>query len=325
MRQKRSRIRRSSKYLIAVLAPILITDTRAFERCSICSDDGQLAYPNAIIPYYFLHGDDSVTCSDLEARAHTLPAHSSRCERYQTNAGYCGCPGAEPPVNKCKFCPTGSFPSKSEMFLPMGETCGDLHDYVSYMPEDRCTSVQYEGIVKHAYECGCDVSIPDVLHTHASSSISQNSCAVCPDGSALPNRNHYLEMIDMTCGEYSDMIGDSNSKQCEFTQNRGTHKLIAYQCDCPNASPPVCPLQENPQLCTVSLLNSVDSAKECDCYSFCDGEFIGCQNYPGKYLRSQCLGEGISGCNYSSAIDDVGDSAIDENFWQHLFDMSMNQ
>lgn len=321
MRLKRSIFRRYPIHLIVLLAPFLIKCTRAFERCSICSGDGQIAFPDAIIPYFFLRGDDSVTCSDLETRASSVPADSSRCERYQTNAGYCGCPEAESPLFECTFCPNGNFPSKPEMYLLMGETCEDLHNYVSYMPEDQCTSFQYQGIVKNAYQCGCDVSIPEVFHRHASNT-PQNSCSVCPDGSALPKPNHYLDLVDMTCGEYSDMISILSSQQCEFTRNRGTHQLIAYQCDCPNASAPVCPLRENPELCTVSLLNSVDSEEECDCYSFCDGEFIGCQNYPGKYLRNKCLGEGISGCNYSSAIDDVGDSAIDEVFWQHFVTMS---
>ena len=108
-------------------------------------------------------------------RASKIPAGSGRCERYQANAGYCGCPEAEQPVNQhCTFCPTGNLPSNPDMMLPMGETCASLDTYVSYLPESQCTSLQYEAIAKHAYDCGCEISIPEVFHTNVSIGQQQN-------------------------------------------------------------------------------------------------------------------------------------------------------
>ena len=297
-------------YLTILLAPILIKGTCARndnlygkEPCSICRGEGQVGYPDATIPFFFLHGHDSISCSNLDAEASTVSADSKLCAKYRSNAGYCGCPG-ETPVNHCSFCPNGDFPSKSELILPTGDTCKRLHTYVSFLDEDQCTSLQYKAIAKNAYDCGCEISMPKVLRAYAKQQ-RIDSCTLCPDGSTAPKQNFFLEKAGMTCGDYSDFIDGLNPEECEFQTNRGTHELFAYQCNCAGTSPPACLLKENPELCTVSLLKSIDVDEQCECYSFCDGEFLGCENYPGKFLGNNCPRNGVSGCNYASAIDDT--------------------
>ncbi len=313
------RFHRNLLYTTIFFAPILIERTCAGndslfgkEPCSICSGGGQVGYPNATIPYFYLHGDDSVTCADLELEAFAVPADSALCSKYQANAGYCGCPEVST-KHHCSFCPNGEIPSRSEFSLPTGDTCENLYKYVSFLGEDRCSSLQYEAIAKHAYDCGCELSMPQVLRAYATQQRLE-SCSLCPDGSPTPQRDQYLDTAGMTCGDYGDFVSGLNPEDCEFQTTRGTHELFAYQCNCPGTTPPECPLKENAGLCTVSLLNSVDPDENCECYSFCDGEFVGCENYPGKFQGSMCPRNPVSGCNYASAIDDInGDDDVTDS------------
>ena len=52
-------------------------------------------------------------------------------------------------------------------------------------------------------------------------------------------------------------------------------------------------------MCTDGLLATTD--EECECYSFCDGEFFECTQFPGTLLLS-CLGQAVSGCNQALAV-----------------------
>ncbi len=299
-------------YATIFFAPILIKRTGAqndilFGKgpCSLCSGHGQVGYPNTTIPFFFLHGEDSVSCTELEFAASTVPADSALCAKYRANAGYCGCPNhRRENAGYCSFCPNDDFPSKPDFTLSSGDTCKELYKYVSFLGEEQCSSLQYEAIVKHAYDCGCEISMPQVLRAYATQQRLE-SCSLCPDGSPIPQRDRFIDLAGMTCGDYGDFVSGLNPEECEFQTTRGTHELFAYQCSCPGTAPPVCPLKENADLCTVSLLNTVDPAEMCECYSFCDGEFVGCENYPGKFLGSKCPRNGVSGCNYAIASDDV--------------------
>jgi hypothetical protein len=302
---------------LALFVPILIRGSFAQyfdsievkERCSLCTDGGQVRYPDATIPYLSLPGTDSTSCSDLDFVSSLVPIDGELCAKYRANAGYCGCPEAEP-INTCTFCPEGDFPSHSEFILPTGDTCNDLYTYVSFFEEEQCTSFQYERIVKNAYDCGCKLSMSEVLDEFVTRK-KVDDCTLCPDGSSVPKENYFLDLAGMTCGDYASFINGLNPHECEIQTSRGTFDLFAYQCNCPGTAPPVCPKQERPELCTVSLLNSVDIDEPCECYSFCDGEFVGCDSWPGNFLRDKCPRNGVSGCNYASAIDDINGSDTD--------------
>jgi hypothetical protein len=47
----------------------------------------------------------------------------------------------------------------------------------------------------------------------------------------------------------------------------------------------------------------LDTAEEeCECFSFCDGEFFTCHDFPGGLLSPQlCAGVGVAGCNRANA------------------------
>ena len=298
-------------YVTILLAPILIKGSNAQndnlqgkEPCSLCSGEGEIGYPDATIPLLMLPGILYPTCSDLDSVASLVPNDSKLCAKYQANAGYCGCPEAKP-LNHCTFCPNGDIPSRSEFILPMGETCKTLNRYMSFFEEEQCGSSQYKEIASHAYDCGCEISMVEVLQVFSHSTRRKTDrCTLCSDGSSPPDENHYLQLAGMSCGDYATFIDSLDTEQCALQTSRGTFDLFAYQCKCPEASPPVCPKRENPGLCTVSLLNSINHDEPCECYSFCDGEFVGCDNYPGNFLGDKCPQNGVSGCNYASAIDD---------------------
>jgi hypothetical protein len=304
-------------YVTTLFAPILIKGSNAQndnlqgkEPCSLCSGEGEVGYPDATIPLFMLSGNKYQTCSDLDFVASLVPTDSKLCAKYQANAGYCGCPEATP-LDHCTFCPNGDVPSRSEFILPMGETCKNLHTYISFFGEDQCASSQYKEIANHAYDCGCEISMSEVLEVFRSTRRKADGCTLCSDGSSPPEENHYLQLAGMSCGDYATFIDSLDTEQCELQTSRGTFDLFAYQCKCPGTTPPVCPKRENSELCTVSLLNSINHDEPCECYSFCDGEFVGCDSYPGNFLRDKCPQNGVSGCNYASAIDDINGSGTE--------------
>eukprot|EP00536_Pseudo-nitzschia_multiseries_P011808 jgi/Psemu1/30104/gm1.30104_g len=286
--------------------------------CSLCRDGGDFEYPDAIIPFYALPNADTPTCSDMARMASMVPFDSKRCTKdIQPNAGYCGCGNETEPKRSCTFCPNGDTPERPDLTLEEGETCSDLDRYVSFFDDEQCHSVRFHGIARNAYECGCGISLSHMQKVEVLARQDAGVCKFCPDGSSPPDDDFFLELAGLTCGEYSSFIHSLDATECDVQTSRGTFDLFAFQCDCPDTAPPVCPRQENPELCTVSLLNTVDigdDEQQCECYSFCDGEFVGCDSYPGNFLGDRCPGTRISGCNYAGAIDDVNgdDTGIDD-------------
>ncbi|KAG7366676.1 hypothetical protein IV203_029346 [Nitzschia inconspicua] len=272
--------------------------TAAADPCTLCPNGKDFIYPDAKIPYFVLPGDGFPTCSTLAIAASMLGEGSMMCIRYKANAGFCGCPDIEP-QHICSFCPNGGVPARSNLRLPSGNACRDLYTYVSYFNEDQCNSIQYDAIIANDAHCGCqDPATGDQVRRG-------ESCTFCPDGSFPPEPNFKLELAGLSCGEYAAFINTLSQAECDVQAARGTFDLFSFQCQCPGTTPPACSRQENPQLCTVSLLRTVEE-EACECYSFCDGEFVGCDSYPGNFLGSECQGVAISGCNFASAIDDSG-------------------
>lgn len=269
------------------------------EPCTLCPDGADFIFPDANIPYFVLPGDQAPTCSTLSYAISMLEEGSSMCDRYRANAGFCGCPGMDHRDN-CFFCPNNGVPARSNLVLPSGYTCRDLYTYVSYFNQEQCDSIQYDAIVANKDHCGCEEPAGTNDRVRRG-----EACTFCPDGSFPPDPEFNLELAGLSCGEYAAFINSLSQTECEVQSARGTFELFAFQCQCPGASPPECSRQENPQLCTVSLLRSFEE-EACECYSFCDGEFLGCDSFPGNFLGSDCSGVAISGCNFASAIDDSG-------------------
>jgi hypothetical protein len=280
--------------------------TGAADPCTLCPNGEDFLFPDSKVPYFVLAGDDTPTCSALAYAASMLEEGSTLCNRYKANAGYCGCPDMEP-QNVCSFCPNNGIPARSNLLLPSGDTCRDLYTYVSYFNEDQCNSIQYDAIVANRNHCGCEEAVP------ADGVRRGDACTFCPDGSFPPEPDFNLDLAGLSCGEYATFINSLSQTECEVQAARGTFELFAFQCQCPGANPPACSRQENPQLCTVSLLRAVEE-EGCECYSFCNGEFVGCDSYPGNFLGPDCQGVAISGCNFASAVDDSGSCHLCPDF-----------
>ncbi len=270
--------------------------------CSLCPNGDAHSYPDKSIPYFVLPGDETPTCSDLAFAASLVKEGDVMCQKYQSNAGYCGCPGEER-KNICSFCSDGGYPAKANLILPSQDICRDLHNYVSYFDADQCDSVQFSAIVANSHHCGCADS--DEIDGRQA-----DLCTFCPDGSFPPDPDLHLELAGLTCGEYAAFINSLDRGECELQSSRGTFELFAFQCGCPGASPPECSIRENPDLCTKSLLETVDEDVVCECYSFCNEEFVGCDPYPGSFLGPECEGVAVTGCNLAGAVDDSGSCHI---------------
>lgn len=297
----------SVQYFILLFASFLsithsvTTDTldqSKVRSCSLCPNGEDYAYPNKSIPYFVLPGDEMPTCSDLAFEASLVNEGDFMCDKYQSNAGYCGCPGVEQ-LNVCSLCPDGGYPSAANLILPSQDSCRDLYTYVSYFNEAQCDSIQFSAIKANSHHCGC-------AESENVDGRQTDLCTFCPDGSFPPDPDLDLELTGLTCGEYAAFINSLGQGECELQASRGTFALFAFQCGCPESSPPACSIRENPELCTKSLLETVDEDVVCECYAFCDEEFVGCDPYPGSFLGSDCDGVGVSGCNLAGAIDDSG-------------------
>lgn len=252
--------------------------------CMMCPDGSvELAYPDRIVPFFNLGGDNSnPTCQQVAAAAQTT--ESVNCALVQAQAGYCGCAGVQP-QRQCSFCPDGSEPANTDTIAPSNDKCGDLFTYIEHLGEDDCKSNRFRSMQGLAYLCGC----PGV----------EPQCSVCPDGSppplldatAMPTGETCRDMLEVIQGYTADVCVDSDT----------TVLVTAARCGCPGSEFPVCSVQQNSHLCTHALLDTVPD-QDCECYSFCDGQFSTCFDFPGGLLSAQvCPGVAVSGCNRASA------------------------
>jgi len=65
---------------------------------------------------------------------------------------------------------------------------------------------------------------------------------------------------------------------------------------------PICPFQDQADLCPIHMLqlaeaqnNNNNAAQPCDCYNFCNGQFVGCcSSRPGVVCDFECVLDGVS-------------------------------
>mmetsp|Transcript_16787 Transcript_16787/g.38782 ORF Transcript_16787/g.38782 Transcript_16787/m.38782 type:complete len:811 (+) Transcript_16787:89-2521(+) len=269
----------------------------ATTQCALCDDHGSndVSYPDRHIPLLSLPLNTNPTCGEVVEfmSVNDGDLSDTGCSALQQYQGYCGCP-ATVPKNECSFCPNGGTPSYPDKIVSDEFTCQGLYDFVSFLRMDECTtnSSDFEEIQAFAYICGC----PNV----------QPSCTLCPPGIDLPSASTLTGWSDgSTCGEYAEYVAALTKGQCESQMDEV--KATASSCGCeytmdaPVTTPTMddaekCPVQQNANLCTNELLDTV--TEECDCYAFCDSKFLKCQTARGGLLQpSECTGISITGCN----------------------------
>eukprot|EP00536_Pseudo-nitzschia_multiseries_P017975 jgi/Psemu1/315268/fgenesh1_kg.1996_\ len=233
----------------------------------------------------------------------------SGCAALQEYQGYCGCPEVTAP-NECTFCPNGGTVGNATKIVSDLYTCQDLQDFVSFLPGDEClaNSTDFTQLRAFAYACGC----PD----------TKPSCTLCPDGSDPPIPNKLTGDRDgSTCADFAGFVETLTESQCgtetEFiastasvcgcpgaetdtgtnTDDDGATLVGEEDIDATNANE-LCEYQQNADMCTDALLDSVPSDFLCECYAFCDSTFVKCQNMDGGiFAPGECSGTPITGCN----------------------------
>jgi hypothetical protein len=204
----------------------------------------------------------------------------------KAQGGYCGCLDVDP-EEKCHFCPNGELPENMELVTPTTDTCENLYHYSEFMTEDDCKTSRFHSIQGLGYICGC----PDVEAT----------CALCPDGSDPPNPDLQPIRDGPKCGDTATVFASYTAEVCSDQDT--TISVAAARCGCEGAELPACTVQQNPHLCTSKLLNT--TTVDCECYSFCDGVFSKCYDFPGGLLSAQlCNGVAVSGCNRANAREE---------------------
>jgi hypothetical protein len=124
------------------------------------------------------------------------------------------------------------------------------------------------------------------------------ACTLCPDGADPIDRD---AMVDgaTTCGKFADSIAVLTPTLCEA--NSLIMQAGAARCCSGDLEFPVCQIQQSPSMCTDGLLATTD--EKCECYSFCNGEFVECTKFPGAILGDErCAGQAVTGCNQAIAV-----------------------
>jgi len=295
---------------ISIGLAILVAPCRSQSTCAMCPDGSiELENPERVIPFFNLSPTNSnPTCQQVADAAFSPDTDGVDCDLVQAQAGYCGCKNV-PTQGICNFCPNGGSPGRSDEVVPTGDACGDLDLYARYLSAEDCESKRFESMQGLAFICGC----PNV----------KPACTLCPDGSDPPNPDKVVFPTGETCQDMVEEIQGYTADVCEDSETTVT--VSAARCDCPESPFPICSVQQNPRLCTDELL---DSAIEegCECYSFCDGEFTTCHDFPGGLLNSQlCPGIAVSGCNRArvQATEKLISSAESRNRTSLLFVATM--
>lgn len=258
--------------------------------CALCSNHGSndIQHTDRHIPLLSLPLNSNPTCGEVVEfmAVNDGDLSGNGCSALQEYQGYCGCPDTTV-KNQCSFCPNGGTPSNPTKVVSDVFTCRGLDDFVSFLDKDECSedSNDFKQIQAFAYVCGC----PDV----------QPSCTLCPGGIDPPQASKLTGDSDgTTCGEYAEFVVSLTGDQC--SDQKDEIQATASVCGC-GSTPTIddvakCPIQQNADLCTNQLLNSV--TEKCDCYAFCDSKFVKCQLAEGGLLQSsECLGTPITGCN----------------------------
>ena len=264
--------------------------------CALCADHGSnaIAFADRRIPLLSLPLNTNPTCQEVVEfmAVNDGDLSDAGCSALQGYAGYCGCPETTV-ISECSFCPYGDTPSNSDKVVSDLFTCQGLHDFVSFLDKDGCSedSNDFRQIQAFAYICGCRNVEP--------------ICTLCPEGIDPPNGNQFTGDSDgTTCVEYAEFVASLTYDQCTNQESEIIATASVCGCERSDNQPTSgnadevgkCPIQQNAELCTDQLLDSVTA--KCDCYAFCDSEFRECQSAEGGLLSSnECSGTPITGCN----------------------------
>jgi hypothetical protein len=250
--------------------------------------DNNVLNPERHIPLLSLPLNSNPTCKEVIDFMAVNDGDLSDvgCTALQSYGGYCGC-SETPALNQCSFCPNGGSPSTPSKVVSELFTCQGLDDFVTFLTADECQadSTDFLQIQAFAYTCGC----PNV----------QPSCTFCPNGAAPQNPDKLLADGGTTCNEFADLVVTLTADQC--TQQASTIDAARNVCGCSGTASTSgaagqCAIQQNADLCTDALLDTV--TEDCECYAFCDGTFVKCQPGEGGLLTSsECIGTPITGCN----------------------------
>mmetsp|Transcript_26585 Transcript_26585/g.63366 ORF Transcript_26585/g.63366 Transcript_26585/m.63366 type:complete len:831 (+) Transcript_26585:393-2885(+) len=272
----------------------------ASTNCALCGAAGNndIVNPERRVPLLSLPLNTNPTCQEVVEfmAVNDGDLSDAGCSALQSYAGYCGC-GAAPPVNACTFCPNGGSPANFDKVVSELFSCEELFEFVSYLPGEDCAAdaADFEQIRAFSYTCGCPGTTP--------------ACTLCPNDAVPTNfANELTSDGETTCSEFAELVRSLTADQCIEQSDLITSTASACGCGANPAAEdftqPQCAIQQNPELCTDELLDSVPAA--CECYAFCGDTFVECQSIQGGLLRTdQCASTPITGCNRAISRDSV--------------------
>lgn len=188
-----------------------------------------------------------------------------------------------PITENCSLCPDGKpslNPSRSSPSF-QNRTCAQISALLDSMSPLQCPPKELRQAA--AINCGCG-GLP--------------FCSLCPDGIPPPNATQLsLDTSFSTCGQLDFALRQLTEHQC--LTNQAAIQLNSFHCGCPGVAPTCGNKIGDQNKCPELVSNAAFAFPErsCDCYSFCDGELLGCYDL-GTQPRSVCQGELVSGCSF---------------------------
>jgi len=265
--------------------------------CPICPDGSiNITNDDAIVPYLIIPKNDNPTCRQLATLgviAEPGELVLDNCTIFEAQAAFCGCPGtSKPETSSCPFCPDGSDPPKAELETPFGDTCKELSDYLSYLPEDQCGTDRVGFIKRQDFLCGC--------------ASATTNCALCPDHGSndASYGERHIPLLSLptnsnpTCSEIVEFLAVNDGD----LSDTGCSALQEYQgyCGCPEMTPreecSFCPHGGTPANAT-KVVSELYTCEELNAFvSFLPGDECGANSTDFEQIQAYAY---VCGCPHT--------------------------
>ena len=214
--------------LLSALTSVVVAQSPA--TCGFCPGGSPPLNPSALLDEA---NDNTTTCGDAHNLLLTGVSPGEECTAaqidavlelengYPTHCGYCPVASADDgSTSTCSLCPTGdlpSLPADTPVTLPDGtaSTCGEA----SYLAQlERIFSDECLDLQSLAPYCGCQPT----------------TCAICPDGTGLPDPAKWSFAAEMQCG---DVVRNAASLDPRGDDCRTVQTIVMGECGCDYVPP----------------------------------------------------------------------------------------
>lgn len=252
--------------------------------CSLCPNGEPPPDMDLVLP-------NQATCGNVDALAREETTENGCAALRNYAAAACGCEGqVVSPVDTCTtLCPDGSqVPDPcaivGEIITGKTVTCGDVQAQVALGVQDQETCNTYA--LMGVYKCGCK------------STLAEQPCQLCEDGSVPPNLLHDVDGKGNTCVELmTSMMYVNDTLACMAFQATGG---VYCGCDNPVSSQDACRICGKDQLLPnpsrIAEASSDISCREAEYVANLEGS-SSCSDMQGDFAATCCGPDAVNPTN----------------------------